>query len=213
MHTRILIVEDDSSLNQMLSLHFEDQDYEVDGVDNCADALDRLPQQDYDLVLLDQQLPDGLGIDLLSRIRELKPEQPVIMMTGQHDLELAIDAIKGGAAEFIHKPIRTDALQQVVEKVLNARRLSAHATRTEESVPGPPRELIGKSSAMLVVSKEIALSAQSNAGVLITGDSGTGKEVVARLIHQHSGRSGAFPSRAASIAAMMASRSARRPRP
>ncbi len=192
MPTRILIVEDDSSLNQMLSLHFEDQDFEVVGVDNCADALGRLPQQDYDLVLLDQQLPDGLGIDLLSQIRELKPEQPVIMMTGQHDLELAIDAIKGGAAEFIHKPIRTDALQQVVDKVLNARRLSAQAPPVEETIPGSARELIGKSSAMLAVSKEIALSAQSNAGVLITGESGTGKEVVAHLIHQHSGRTGAF---------------------
>jgi len=192
MPTRILIVEDDAGLNQMLGLHFEDQGFEVVGVESCGAAMEQLPQQEYDLVLLDQQLPDGLGVELLERIRGLKPGQPVIMMTGQHDLELAIEAIKGGAAEFIHKPVRTDALQQLVEKVLSARRLSAATAPVADAAAAPSRELIGKSGAMLAVSKEIALSAQSHAGVLITGESGTGKEVVARLIHQHSGRSGAF---------------------
>jgi DNA-binding NtrC family response regulator len=193
MDIRLLIIEDDAGLSQMLSLHFEDLGARVEQADNCAAALQRLEADAYDLVLLDQQLPDGLGLDLLLRIRERQPDQSIIMMTGQHDLELAIEAIKSGAAEFIHKPIQTDELQQVVDKVLQAKRLADQANiAAAPQSSGPPRELIGKSAAMLAVSKEIALCARSQASVLITGESGVGKEVVARLIHQHSGRTGAF---------------------
>ncbi len=116
------------------------------------------------------------------------------MMTGQHDLELAIQAIKSGAADFIHKPINTEALQIVVERVLEARRLSreVEALRLPADDVPTDRDLIGRSNAMLQVSKDIALSATGDAAVLISGESGTGKEVVARLIHQHSEKSGPF---------------------
>lgn len=192
MDTELLIIEDDTSLAQMIGMHFEDQGYRVSLAGNCAAGLEHCRNAAFDLVLLDQRLPDGSGIDLLDRILEHHPRQAVVMMTGEHDLELAIDAIKKGAAEFVHKPIRTDALQSVVDKVLSTRKQSESSRGSTSSSSGPPRELIGRSAAMLAVSKEIALSAASNANVLITGESGTGKEVVARLIHQHSGRSGPF---------------------
>ncbi len=194
MGKRMLIIEDDRALNQMLQFHFEEQGFEVEGCFNCSDGLLQLQQHACDLILLDQQLPDGTGLELLHRIRVQEPEQPVIMMTGQHDLELAIQAIKEGAADFIHKPIQTDALQLVVDRVLENQRLA----RELEALQPPPeqiipeRALIGRSSAMLQVSKEIALCASSSASVLISGESGTGKEVVARLIHAHSGCSGPF---------------------
>jgi len=194
MSKRILIIEDDTGLNQMLQLHFDEQGFQVTGVPRCEAGLDSLAQRAYDLILLDQQLPDGTGLELLQLIRQREPEQAVIMMTGQHDLELAIQAIKAGAADFIHKPIKTEALQIIVNRVLENRRLS----REVEALQAPPgtvlegRELIGRSAAMLQVSKEIALCAGSGATVLISGESGTGKEVVARLIHTHSERSGPF---------------------
>ncbi len=194
MTTQLLIIEDDESLNQMLQLHFEDQGYQVVGVDNCAKGLERLRKTAFDLILLDQQLPDGQGIDLLKHICDEVPEQAVIMMTGQHDLELAIHAIKAGAADFIHKPIKTKELQHVVDRVLENRRLTrkANALKPVEDGLNEPRGMIGRGEAMLQVSKEIALSAESNATILVTGESGTGKEVVARLIHHHSGLSGPF---------------------
>lgn len=193
MSNRLLIIEDDNSLNQMLQLHFEDGGFEVTGAETCGEGLEQLHKQAFDLILLDQQLPDGTGLELLQKIKAEEPDLAIIMMTGQHDLELAIQAIQDGAADFIHKPIKTEALQIVVERVLVNRQLS----REVEALQPEPhdrlhRDLIGRSSAMLDVSKEIALCAGSKATVLLTGESGTGKEVVARLIHSHSGLSGPF---------------------
>ncbi|WP_428610081.1 sigma-54-dependent transcriptional regulator [Sedimenticola sp.] len=194
MTTRLLIIEDDDALNQMLQLHFEEQGFQVEGTHHCATGLDKIRASAYDLLLLDQQLPDGQGIDLLRQIGEESLDQSVIMMTGQHDLELAIEAIKLGAVDFIHKPIKISELQHVVERVLENQRLSREvkALHADDPEPKTHQELIGRGEAMLQVSKEIALSAGSNATVLITGESGTGKEVVARLIHTHSGVTGPF---------------------
>ena len=194
MAKRLLIIEDDANLNQMLQLHFEDQGYETDGVLTCADGLAKLQERAYAMLLLDQQLPDCTGLELLQAIRAQDPDQPIVMMTGQHDLELAIQAIKSGAADFVHKPIKTEELQFVVDRVLEARRLSrqVEALSPEPEQPAETRDLIGRSPAMLQVSKEIALSSGSDATVLITGESGTGKEVVARQIHMHSEKTGPF---------------------
>ncbi len=189
MKGRLLIVEDDAALNQMLALHFEEQGFEPHGATSCAEALTKTETLQPKLVLLDQQLPDGLGSELIPRMLELSPDSCIIMMTGVHDLELAIQAIQAGACDFIHKPVKTDLLQQAVDKALASR--ASHAPPPDDR-PTQARELIGRSDAMLEVSKQIALSAQSNATVLITGESGTGKEVVARLVHQYSGRSGPF---------------------
>jgi DNA-binding NtrC family response regulator len=190
MTGRVLIIDDDGSLNQMLQMHFEDLGLEATGAHDCAEGLRRFENEPFDIVLLDQQLPDGTGAELLPRLLEARPGTGVIMMTGQHDLELAIDAIKAGAADFVHKPIDAAALEQAVQRVLAAR--GPTTPPSGDPPPGAPRDLVGRSAAMLQVSKDIALSAESPAPVLISGETGTGKEVVARLIHQHSRRPGPF---------------------
>jgi len=190
---KILIIEDDINLGQMLSLHFEEEGFRTQHVPSCEQARDAIAHSFYDLILLDQQLPDGNGIDLLSELIEQNAERPVIMMTGHHDLELAITAIKDGAADFIHKPVKTADLQAAVDKALRTydSNTGQGTTTADDAVPrlNLSKDLVGKSAAMLAVSKEIALSAQSSASILITGESGTGKELIAKLIHQHSSRS------------------------
>ena len=194
MTANLLIVEDDDALNQMLVLHFEDEGFKVDGVRSCTDALERVGRRSHELVLLDQQLPDGKGVDLLEQLLERDPDLLIVMMTGEHDLELAIDAIEKGAVDFVHKPIETGELTRTMGRLLTNRRLSreAEAALDKTVPPREERDLIGRSTAMLTVSKEIALGARSGATVLISGESGTGKEIVARLIHRHSGRNGPF---------------------
>jgi DNA-binding response OmpR family regulator len=105
MTARLLIVEDDPALNQMLVLHFEDEGFDIEGAMTCAEALEQVAVNAYDLLLLDQQLPDGTGMELLEAVLSREPDLPVVMMTGKHDLELAIRAIEKGAADFIHKPV------------------------------------------------------------------------------------------------------------
>jgi DNA-binding NtrC family response regulator len=190
MAKRVLIIEDDPALNQILALHFEDQGFTVFSADNCEAGFEIAVREPVEVVLLDQQLPDGEGISLLPRLLEKRPGVGVIMMTGQHDLDLAIQAIKTGAADFIHKPVKAAVLQATVDKVLAGQALEPEHVAPERA--RPLGDLIGRSDAMLEVSKQIALSAANTATVLITGESGTGKEVVARLIHQHSNRQGAF---------------------
>ncbi len=189
MTRRLLIIEDDVGLSQILGLHFEDQDFEVARAPDCAEGETEAAGSDFDLILLDQQLPDGRGIDLLPSLLQRQPGAAVVMMTGQHDLELAIEAIQLGAADFIHKPIHSEVLQNTVEQAL-AKQAMRQARKSDEPAnePAPIRGLIGRSSAMLKVSKDIALCAENAATVLITGESGTGKEVVARLVHQYSKR-------------------------
>ncbi len=183
----ILIVEDDHSLSQMLSLHFEEQHFKVETACDCASAMTAVKQSSPDLILLDQQLPDGLGSELIAPIHAISPVSRIIMMTGVHDLELAIQSIQNGATDFIHKPIKTQVLQTAIDKALA---YQPAPEQTQAAEPAQIRGLIGRSDAMLEVSKNIALSAQSNATVLINGESGTGKEIVAHLIHQYSKRTG-----------------------
>jgi len=192
MTRQLFIIEDDPALGQMLAMHFEDAGFAVEVAQTGRSGLERLQDGHVGLVLLDQQLPDGKGSDLIASLLKADPDLPVVMMTGQHDLELAIEAIQCGAADFVHKPIKVAELQQTVERLLRQRKAAKQAPALLEAGPGAARDLIGRSDAMLAVSKAIAVSARSSATVLITGESGTGKEVVARLLHQHSGRSGPF---------------------
>jgi DNA-binding NtrC family response regulator len=194
MTRRLLIIEDDAALSEMLALHFEDLDFAVTRAARAAAGLEQARAGRFDLILLDQQLPDGLGSEQIGPLLATDPQLPILMMTGKHDLELAIEAIQNGAADFVHKPIDTRDLTATVERLLRERAAVGEVGATTQAAPTeePARDLIGRSGAMLAVSKAIAQSARSQATVLISGESGTGKEVVARLLHQHSGRAGPF---------------------
>ena len=190
----ILIVDDDASLNEMLCLHLEDQGHQVAQAKTCKEALEQFRIHSPEIVLLDQQLPDGRGIELLKKFHQSDPSSALIMMTGLYDLELAMDAIALGASDFIHKPIKLKELDHVAGRILEEHKLARQleAYKPIDTDEPTSRKLVGSSDAMLTVSKEIARAAPTGAPVLIVGESGTGKELVAAAIHAHSGRSGPF---------------------
>jgi len=194
MNARILILEDEQALAQMLMMHFEDEGHEVFHANSLQQARELAPQHQPDLILMDQGLPDGKGYDLLCEFKTQNIDAIMVMMTAVHDLELAIAAIKAGAFDFIHKPIKTDELNHTVKRALEHQQLSRQVevlSATNEPAVTEPR-LLGKSQAMLNISKEIALVSDSNTRVLITGESGTGKELIAHAVHFHSLRPGPF---------------------
>jgi len=194
MNSRILIIEDDTALSQILAMNFEDLGHYVVEANTLKRARELVAQDMPDLILMDQGLPDGKGYDLLCEFSEQKITSVMVMMTAEHDLELAISAIKAGAFDFIHKPIKTEELNHTINRALEHQKLSrqvASLGAVSEDVLSQPR-LLGQSKAMLNVSKEIALIAESPSRVLVTGESGTGKEMIASAIHYHSRRTGPF---------------------
>lgn len=188
----IFIIDDDPHLAEMLLLHFEDLGYKCDSAQTARDAKKKLENIQPKLFFLDQHLPDTLGVKLLPELKDRWPNVPVLMITGKHDMQLAIEAIKLGATDYIHKPIDIEQLNASVKKCLSTskqkKNMSVQIAEEETEKP----KIIGSSRKMIEVVKSIALASSNNATVLIQGETGTGKELVAKAIHYHSGKTGAF---------------------
>ncbi len=191
---KILIIEDDEIFSELLSMFLEDRGHEPQVANNLEQARAALQHNTPDAILLDQQLPDGLGIDFLQEIVQDKLHPPVIMITGVSDNALAIKAMGLGAHDFIRKPMEELELETSLNNALKSHRMSRQilAVTSDGEYQIDISQIVGKSPAILDICKTIGMVAGSNATVLITGDSGTGKEVVAHAIHHHSGRSGLF---------------------
>jgi DNA-binding NtrC family response regulator len=151
-------------------------------------ALARVRAKPFDLVISDIKLNARLdGIDVLRSVREITPGTPVIIVTGFGELEKAVEAVREGAFDFVSKPFNISELKGLVARALH----KAPAAPPPASVPqSMPPALLGRSSVMTGIYKQIAHAASADAPVLIIGESGTGKELVARAIHQHGNRSG-----------------------
>lgn len=190
----ILIVEDDPVFGELLAMHLEDRGHQPKLTRTTADAREYLEHAEPEAVLLDQQLPDGFGLDLLKEIIARSTAPPVIMITGVSDNMLAIQAMQFGAYDFIRKPMDEIELDTTLDNALRNHRLSRQVSAITDSDDYriAVDQIVGNSPAVLEVCKTIGAIATRSASVLITGESGTGKEVVARAIHNHSGRKGLF---------------------
>jgi two-component system nitrogen regulation response regulator NtrX len=187
---RILVVDDEAGVRSSLQGILEDEGYRVDTVESAEAALARLAPGRYDLVLLDIWLPSMDGIAALARIRERDPDAAVIMISGHGTIETAVKAIQLGAYNFVEKPLSLDKTVIAVGSALRQRRLEQE-NRDLRARVASKQVLIGESKAMQELRKQIETAAPSNGRVLIFGENGTGKELVARSIHAHSFRKNA----------------------
>ena len=183
----ILVVDDEQNILSSISTALGLEGYEVEVAGSAEIALDKLRRQSFDAILLDVQLPRMDGLELLDTIRERRIEAPVIMMSGHGTIEVAMEAIRRGAVDFIEKPIGSDRLMLSLGQALKLRKLEDENRELRRRF-GPGTQLLGESEAMKALRAQLGLAARSNATVLILGERGTGKELVAAAIHSESGR-------------------------
>jgi DNA-binding NtrC family response regulator len=178
----LLVVDDEPSILTTLQKALTLEGYGVDVAGGVKIAEEKLKKRSYDLCLFDVTLPDGDGLELLQYVRAAKLDTPVVMMSGHATIDAAVRATKLGAVQFLEKPLNTDALLITVETTLRLDRAEAEA-KALRAASGTSGELVGESPEIKKLSELIARAAKSSASVLVTGERGTGKELVARAIH------------------------------
>lgn len=187
MSASILIVDDEVSILNSLSSILEDEGYEVSVAKSGIEALKLCAVSPPELMMLDIWMPDMDGLETLRRLRELVPQTQVMMMSGHGSIETAVKAIKLGAYDYIEKPLSLENVTLRVKHALDQHRLEQE-NRTLRTKVERKFELIGQSPAMRQLKQIIETAGPTNSRVLIGGENGTGKELVARAIHQHSAR-------------------------
>jgi DNA-binding NtrC family response regulator len=190
---KVLLVEDEETIAVTLRHALEDAGHRVSHAAEVKAALAALEREDPDVVVTDIRMPGGSGMDVLKRSVELDALRPVLLMTGYGTVEQAVEAMRIGAAHYVQKPFRNEAVVQLVERFARERALQVENERLKEELRASAvdrmGEMVGRSSAMRAVFQRIATVAPTEASVLIEGESGTGKERVARALHEHSTRS------------------------
>lgn len=183
---KILLIDDEHSLVRTLELYFRSKGYEVFAAFDAREGLGLWRENDPDLVLLDVQLPGMDGTRALSLAKDENLSGDVVMITAFQDMEATLAAIQQGAADYLYKPLDLDGLDVLLEKILMRRKERERVERLSHVISETfkPNQIIGKSAATLQVLKDIARVAPTPATVLIEGETGTGKELVARTIHQ-----------------------------
>src|SRR5687767_9179389 len=183
----ILIVDDEPGVRSALGGVLRDEGYEVDAVDSGEACLERLARQTYDVVVLDIWLPGIDGLATLARMRERQIDVQVVIISGHGNIESAVRAIKMGAFDFVEKPLTLEKTVLVVRNALRQRTLEAENRALRAKVDAQ-HTMVGESYAMVKLREQVAMAAPTNGRVLIFGENGTGKELVARNIHQMSRR-------------------------
>jgi DNA-binding NtrC family response regulator len=187
---RVLIVDDEPNILGTLRRALELEDYRVEVAGDGQAALGKIADGRFDAVLLDVVLPNRSGVEVLRELAASHPGLPVLMMSGNATLEVAVEAVRLGAVDFLEKPIGSDKLLITLGNALKLARLEREAAEARRK-SARDLEMIGQSGRMRALGELIRRAAPSNARVLITGERGTGKELVARAVHSSSRRQGA----------------------
>jgi two-component system nitrogen regulation response regulator NtrX len=190
--SKILIIEDEDSIRRVLIkiLREENESYEVDEAMDGVMGLEKIKENDYDLVLCDIKMPRMDGVELLEAVKKFDTEIPIVMISGHGDMETAINTMRMGAFDYISKPPDLNRLLNTVRNALDKKKLVVENKILKKKV-NKKYEIIGESDAVNLVKVMIDKVAKTDARVLITGPNGTGKELVAHQLHERSDRSGA----------------------
>jgi two-component system nitrogen regulation response regulator NtrX len=183
----ILVVDDEPGVRSSLSGVLRDEGYDVDAAGSGEECLDRAVRGAYDVIVLDVWLPGADGLATLQRLRERKIDAQVVMISGHGNIESAVRAIKMGAFDFVEKPLSIEKTVLVVRNALRQRDLEKE-NRALRARVDRQHVMIGESFALRQLREQVEMAAPTNGRVLIYGENGTGKELVARTIHQLSRR-------------------------
>lgn len=187
---QILIIEDEAAIRRVLSkiLTEESDTYNVNEAEDGLSGIEKIKKEDYDLVLCDIKMPKMDGVEVLEAIKKLKPEIPVVMISGHGDLDTAVNTMRLGAFDYISKPPDLNRLLNTVRNALDRKELVVENKLLKKKV-SKNYEMVGESKAIAQIKDMIEKVAPTDARVLITGPNGTGKELVAHWLHQKSERS------------------------
>jgi two-component system response regulator PilR (NtrC family) len=179
---RVLILEDEGSLREILSFILEDFGYKVDEAETLKEAIKKIESEEYELALIDLRLPDGSGMELVKELKRKSPETEVIIITAYASTETIKEAFELGVYDYVEKPFNLEELKLIIRNVSD--KISLKKSFSKEEIPG----LIGKSRAIEKLKEKVRKVAPYDVNVLLIGESGTGKEVVAKAIHKLSTR-------------------------
>ena len=187
---KILIVEDEAAIRRVLVkiLSEENDTYQVEEAQDGLEGIEKIKKEDYDLVLCDIKMPKMDGVEVLEAVKKIKPEIPIVMISGHGDLDTAVNTMRMGAFDYISKPPDLNRLLNTVRNALDRKELVVENKLLKKKV-SKNFEMIGESKAISLIKDIIEKVAQTDARVLITGSNGTGKELVAHWLHQKSERS------------------------
>lgn len=180
---KILVIDDDAALCRSLQIHLERGGHSVELAHNAADGIAKHGEGKFDLTFVDLKLPDKSGLEILKAIQQSGANGLAVMITGTQDMKATIEAVRLGAFDYIRKPLDLDAVLLTVEKAAQERSRGAGKKKLSADAEFQPHEFVGGSPKTIEVIKQIGLLSQSRIPVLVLGETGTGKELVARALH------------------------------
>jgi two-component system response regulator AtoC len=189
MTATVLVVDDEENARLFVSDFLTQKGYEVKQAGTLSEARARVNEGVADIILLDVQLPDGFGTDLLRETASMPLRPPIIIITAHADIDMAVESMKNGAHDFIQKPIQLDQLEKSIQRANELVSLRRELNHLRQSQRGKVDFVIGQTPALGTVITQAERAAAVSASVLITGETGTGKDLLARFIHQHGPRS------------------------
>ncbi len=189
---RVLVIDDEPDIRESLEALLSSENYRVDLAFNATEGLKKLETSTYDLVLVDLMMPDKSGMEVLEEIRLRDRETPLFMITAYGSIEVAVEALKRGANDYFAKPWDNEKLLIEIDRMISKHRLERENTELKRALKQRYSfpNIVGKSERMMKILDLVAQVAASRATILITGETGTGKELIANAIHAHSARGG-----------------------